>query len=78
MVFKLDPENLARFVEMLEEEHTIHNSLISTIYGILVEATGYVEVQETDQKCTLTKKQKERAILKKRQDKQRMLSDLRK
>lgn len=69
MVFKLDPENLARFVEMLEEEHTIHNNLISTIYAILVEATGYVEVQETDQKCTLTKKQKEKAILKRRKEK---------
>jgi hypothetical protein len=71
MVFKLDPENLARFVEMLEEEHTINNNLISTIYDILMEATGYVEVhvEETDQKRALTKKQKEKAILKRRKEK---------
>lgn len=69
MVFKLDPENLTRFVEMLEEEHTINNNLISTIYDILMEATGYVEVQEVEVKSTPSKKQKERMRTKQRQSK---------
>ena len=73
---KLDRENLSKFVELLEEERTINNNIITTIYDILIEATGYVEVeiQETN---SLTKKQKEKARLKKRQHKQTMLSELR-
>ena len=70
---KLNSENLAKFVELLEEEHTINNNLISTIYDILMEATGYVEL-ETEVKTLLTKKEKEKARLKKRQNKQTMLS----
>lgn len=73
---KLDPENLAKFLELLEEEHTINNNLISTIYDILMEATGYVEL-ETEVKTSLTKKEKEKARLKKRQNKLIMLSELR-
>lgn len=69
---KLNSENLATFVQLLEEEHTINNSLISTIYDILMEATGYVEL-ETEVKNSLTKKQKEKTRLKKRQIKQTML-----
>lgn len=53
---KLNQDNLKRFVELLEEEHTIKNNTIQTIYDILIEATGYVE-EEVIEKPRLTKKE---------------------
>lgn len=55
---KLNPDNLKRFVELLEEEHTIKNNTIQTIYDILIEATGYIE-EEIIEKPRLTKKEKD-------------------
>lgn len=53
---KLNPDNLKKFVELLQEEHTIKNNTIQTIYDILIEATGYVE-EEVIEKPRLTKKE---------------------
>ena len=53
---KLNPDNLKKFVELLQEEHTIKNNTIQTIYDILIEATGYVE-EEIIEKPRLTKKE---------------------
>ena len=61
---KLNPDNLKRFVELLEEEYTIKNNTIQTIYDILIEATGYVE--EVIEKPRLTKKEKDILRSKKR------------
>lgn len=62
---KLNSDNLKRFVELLEEEHTIKNNTIHTIYDILIEATGYVEEEVID-KPRLTKKEKDILRSKKR------------
>ena len=53
---KLNQDNLKKFVELLQEEHTIKNNTIQTIYDILIEATGYVE-EEIIEKPRLTKKE---------------------
>ena len=53
---KLNQDNLKKFVELLQEEHTIKNNTIQTIYDILIEATGYVE-EEVIEKPRLTKKE---------------------
>lgn len=53
---KLNPDNLKKFVELLEEEHAIKNNTIQTIYDILIEATGYVE-EEVIERPRLTKKE---------------------
>ena len=53
---KLNPDNLKKFIELLQEEHTIKNNTIQTIYDILIEATGYVE-EEVIEKPRLTKKE---------------------
>lgn len=55
---KLNPDNLKKFVELLQEEHTIKNNTIQTIYDILIEATGYIE-EEIIEKPRLTKKEKD-------------------
>lgn len=71
---KLNRENLTVFIEMLEEEHTIHNDLIPTIYDILIEATGYVEVEVEVNVNRLSKKERYRIRNKNRVNKQYTLN----
>ena len=47
---KLNSENLNKFIDLLKEEHTINTNIIPTIYDILMEATGYVEEDEDNEK----------------------------
>ena len=63
---KLNAENLCKFLELLEEEHTIQTNLIPTIYDILIEATGYVEEEVVDGERTKLSK-KEKSILRSKQ-----------
>lgn len=66
---KLNPDNLKKFIELLQEEHTIKNNTIQTIYDILIEATGYVE-EEVIEKPRLTKKEMDILRSKKRNAKE--------
>ena len=70
---KLNSENLGRFLELLQEEHTIHTNLIPTIYDILIEATGYVEEEAVDGN-KLSKKEKSILRSKQRAHKEKLKS----
>lgn len=72
---KLNAENLGKFLELLEEEHTIHTNLIPTIYDILIEATGYVEEEAVDgERNKLSKKEKNILRSKQRAHKEKLKS----
>lgn len=64
---KLDSESLKKFVELMKEEHTINDSIIPTIYDILLEATGYVERTTIHQSDCVPLSKKERVLLRSKQ-----------
>lgn len=70
---KLNSDNLKIFLELLEEEHTINNNLIPTIYDILIEATGFVEPVVSEDK-KLTKKEIDKLRSKNRLAKEKLQS----
>lgn len=67
----LDAACMNKFIQLMEEEHTINNRIIPTIHAILVEATGYTEPVEDGHEDKLTKKQKDVLLSKRRTAKQK-------
>lgn len=55
----LNSKMMETFIKLLEEEDSIKNYTIPTIYQLLVEATGYVEPNDDEPSgVVLSKKQK--------------------
>lgn len=67
---QLNPTNIKRFMQLLEEESTIKQEIIPTIHALLLEATEYKEQSFEDKKERKSKKAYEMARLKMRTNKQ--------